>query len=1224
MRKLVLFACLPILMSVVAVAQVPAVTGTTQTPLLNSDHNYIQSLNEIVDPAMGSLSIRIAAPSPHERGPNLPKYAFIYDSASEPQNTITPEWNVPTDAYSGMPDNPPALGPFVWGNVDPVPQYLGAYLGAPNSVSYQQLSQFLQTSADSGNSISCSYLSDFVYTDPDGGNHNLDVQWVNYGQANAQTSCDLFGILEYLQGGDEYYQAVVVSVDAGEIPTVQVVDSHGTVVFPAVEDTNGNGPDGTGRAYSIQIGGQSWLDYPMLTSTTIPGLGTPYSISYESVPINLNLNFTLTSASFANSCALPQQVSSGAATMSVPENVILPNGQQYSFGYDPTFGFINHITYPTGETVDYTWNYIPQSEPGSYGVQWPVNYLWPGYNGTATCEYRYDWMGISKRVVSIGGVPTLAQDFSYNTNWSGSTNQWITKTTTVTTRDLTRAGTPSSETIYTYIPGGGQAERNRPPGVIILEAGPLESTIQYYDTNGALLRTISKSWYAGGKPALLAGECEMLDNGKTSGTFYQYEGNTDLKTDVAEYDYNQNVIIAVKPNGTSSCQRPSSPAPRRETFTSYQTFGTTPIFSNGPSILDRPFTVKVYGDGALLSETIYAYDGSSVSPVIEAIGHDETNYAYGSSAPRGNVTSVTKKCLYGGCSADAITHYTYDETGQVISTIDPNNNPLTYYFYTDAYASGDGSVPVINNANNTNTYLTKIIYPGSHIVSFTYVYNDGKMRSSTDENLQTTTYCYFTGGCNGASEDPWARLTEIDYPDGGQTKASFSDAGPNPNTVIQTKLNPNTNKTTETVMDESGRVISTEITSDPNGTDEMDTTYDGLGRVSTQSNWYRSGSPSSTNGTTTYNYDALSRKIVQVDSDGVSTQSWSYLGNTVTYNDENHNQWLRMSDALGRLVGVREPSGTSKSPSMQTYYQYNGLDDLLLATQCGGSCQISNQVTRSFSYDSLSRLSSSTNPETGTIGYTYDPNGNLRIKTDARGVTTSYQYDSLNRLLSKSYSGDTSNTPYSCYQYDTSSSPLSNSNLIGRLTNAWTQSNSVGSCPSSAPTTGFLTKRALSYDPMGRLSSELQYTPANQASNALYNPQYTYDLAGNLTSSTDGVTPIPPSNVVAPLCAYPSTTWTTLTFTNCYDGAGHLQSQNSNWSDATHPQALFTSTSNSSLPPYAPFGGLQSATFGNGLGLARTYDSRLRITSETDTGSIITNATTGSTMITITGTGQSQ
>ena len=56
--------------------------------------------------------------------------------------------------------------------------------------------------------------------------------------------------------------------------------------------------------------------------------------------------------------------------------------------------------------------------------------------------------------------------------------------------------------------------------------------------------------------------------------------------------------------------------------------------------------------------------------------------------------------------------------------------------------------------------------------------------------------------------------------------------------------------------------------------------------------------------------------------------------------------------------------------------------------------------TRTFVYDSLSRLYSATNPESGTTLYRYDANGNLIGKADARTVVTTITVDPLNRVLS--------------------------------------------------------------------------------------------------------------------------------------------------------------------------------------------------------------------------------
>ena len=85
-----------------------------------------------------------------------------------------------------------------------------------------------------------------------------------------------------------------------------------------------------------------------------------------------------------------------------------------------------------------------------------------------------------------------------------------------------------------------------------------------------------------------------------------------------------------------------------------------------------------------------------------------------------------------------------------------------------------------------------------------------------------------------------------------------------------------------------------------------------------------------------------------------------------------------------------------------------GLDDLISVVQ-------GTTHNRSFAYDSLKRLTSSTNPETGTTAYTYDADNNVITKSDARGFTIAYSYEQLNRMTGRTYSnGD----PSVSYAYD--------------------------------------------------------------------------------------------------------------------------------------------------------------------------------------------------------------
>ncbi len=126
-------------------------------------------------------------------------------------------------------------------------------------------------------------------------------------------------------------------------------------------------------------------------------------------------------------------------------------------------------------------------------------------------------------------------------------------------------------------------------------------------------------------------------------------------------------------------------------------------------------------------------------------------------------------------------------------------------------------------------------------------------------------------------------------------------------------------------------------------------------------------------------------------------------------------------------MAVTEPDGTV------TGYSYDVLDNLMgVASPPGGQC------TRCFGYDSMSRLTSATNPESGTVNYTYDKNGNAIQRTDAKQNITcagdapvvaagdsvascpgTNAYDGLNRPLSTTCSA--SSTLPVIYKYDQSS-----------------------------------------------------------------------------------------------------------------------------------------------------------------------------------------------------------
>src|SRR5258707_14750746 len=114
-----------------------------------------------------------------------------------------------------------------------------------------------------------------------------------------------------------------------------------------------------------------------------------------------------------------------------------------------------------------------------------------------------------------------------------------------------------------------------------------------------------------------------------------------------------------------------STTPTREVATTYTSYGPTPI---GGYIYTRPLTAKTYGNATLTAETDYSYDQGTVTSATTPSGtHDETYYGPASTASRGNPTTITKRCLQ-SCS-NSVSTLTYDETGQVTTSKDSNNNP---------------------------------------------------------------------------------------------------------------------------------------------------------------------------------------------------------------------------------------------------------------------------------------------------------------------------------------------------------------------------------------------------------------------------------------------------------------------------------------------------------------------------------------------------------------------
>ena len=696
------------------------------------------------------------------------------------------------------------------------------------------------------------------------------------------------------------------------------------------------------------------------------------------------------------------------------------------------------------------------------------------------------------------------------------------------------------------------------------------------------MNTVTKGW--AGRDLLGCG-LNALPNGQIAGAFYSY-GSGGQVTDKKEYDYGQITSAGACFSGAVA---PTGITPARETVTTYQPF-PNPSWYSAPIILDRPCKIVTNGNGSAVAETDLYYDGSA--------------NLCGSGATVGNATKILKKCLQSApacTSGDTIATYAYDSHGQVTSTTDPcgnatcsdmaGTNHTTTYSYTDVYSSCGGNAPP-SGSSPTDAYLTQITYPQTngvnHIVNYCYDYSTGLLLSSSDENAQVTNYKF---------NDTLNRLTETDSPDGGQTTIAYNDAAPTSVTTNE-KLNSSGQLVTKVAtMDGFGHVTQTKITSDPAGTDYTSTIYDGLGRVYQATNAYRSTSDQ-TYGVTTYTYDALGRTTLTRHPDGSTIQT-TYANRATEVTDEGSGtksvQRISQIDGLGRLNFVCEITGTtiignanSGTPAacgldisgtgFLTTYSYDALGNLTAVAQGGLN-------GRSFTYDSLSRLTQASNPESGTTTYAYDANGNVAAKTDARSITTAYTYDVLNRLIQKGYQNDPSGTPAVKFNYDQptgwNSTQLYNS--IGRLTTEGTST----ACTYSSTTA---CSSVLSYDQMGRTTNRWDKTPS---SSTIYGQTASYDLLGDVISATNAMG---------------------TTFTYSLNAAAQLTSMTSSWNDSQHPASMISGVT------YNAFGAMTAASLGNGLTESLMYGNRGQLQSETVSNG--SGATPATGLLTVTGSEQ--
>jgi RHS repeat-associated protein len=832
--------------------------------------------------------------------------------------------------------------------------------------------------------------------------------------------------------------------------------------------------------------------------------------------------------------------------------IMLPNQTSYKFSYDPQYLSLTELDLPTGGSIQYQWQTIFLGSGNSIPVSRALKTRTVNDGNGNSAKWTYHWQ-LNETTNSSGGQSLAPPFYSSVTDPLGNDSeyQFDGSTFTINTKAVYNGCGPH-DTVGAACSGSGTLMKTESYTQTQITSNAADPNTPGWQ-QGTLYRpttTVTTLAVAGGSRVTktvttlsppYGAPCSVWENLGSTNAPYLFARTSSCSqfpqtASVAEYGY-----------GTSG---PGSLL--RTDTTTYQWQVSNPALA--ANLLDIPSSiVRTDGSGSWASQTGYGYDGA------------------------GNQTSVSRFLS----SSSSLTSTTqYNSQGMPTLFTDPKGHETSISAYQ---CSGAFPETVITPYGSTTTVVETTTYG--------YDCTTGEITSVKDPNGQTTgkitSYVY---------DDPLNRLKQVTYPDGGSLTINYVDAQGASLPYVTTSQATGEAAgpiTKQTDYDGLGRQIHQILTSDPSGADYVDTTYDLLGRVKTVSNPHRPSSPVPTeDGTTTYVYDALGRKVQEQEPDGVSSQQWCFGGTTlngvnnchpdeagnsdywVDHADETGRDWQQTMDALGRTSEAMEPN-TSNVPTLKTDYAYDANDNLRSVLQHGGTGDTARQ--RLFIYDALSRLTNACNPEslpqntsnacTSTSGpwsqiYAYDSNGNVQTRTDAKSVVTTYTYDDLDRVTAKNYSdGETLNA---YFNYDTApcSDPSVNPNTIGRLNYSWTSPSTTNVGPSDP---NQVTARCYIYDPLGRIVylDNAVYPPGAPSDGYGGGPDITYDLAGNVSTIWEG------PNGAAP---------TPLHFFNyTYDGAGRLLTVTLNPTQSpgvptSIPTTVFQAAPKGSAPAYSAMG----------------------------------------------------
>ncbi len=743
------------------------------------------------------------------------------------------------------------------------------------------------------------------------------------------------------------------------------------------------------QSYSLPGAGGTPLNYTLKWRNLADVLTTPQTLRYtgnSGCPPGMGGSYSpsLFSSDFGNSTCIGN--SGVLFNPVVLWQIVLPNGQNYTFSYD-IYGAIEKVVLPSGGYEKFEQGPIPS-------LSSPLTFKW---------VYAQGNRGVLKHIISPSGLGGDEQEWVY-TGTSNSVSvtapdlsrterlMWVDGTSSWTySVDGARAGMAYEERVYA--PSGQMIRRKLTDWAMTpSNAGGFPSGAQLATRNPRIAREVEFLLDTATGPALA--------KSRTYGYDLTYQWSVGVEQTVVnefayvEVDLNTAQTIAIGslgsiPNGTLL----------RTTETDYLTSNANYRARN---ILATPTATRIKnGSGAIVAQSTITYDEASFPLLTYASVFGWTDPA---TTFRANPTTFTSWLNFNGTTLSTFpagtylsTHAQYDQCGSVRKNWDASDTSLTNPTLIDYSGTYHFAYPTTNTTADPDGGGPKVPFT----TTTEYDLSTGLVTATVDANLQRTTYSY---------NDPLNRLKQVIQAETdatAKTQTTYTYDDPGRSLTVTRDLNAFNDNVIKTVtlLDGLGRVRETRQYETTLGFIAVETQYDNMGRVWKTSNPYRQGD---TVVWTIQLYDALGRTLSVTTPDNAAVTN-SYTTNSTTVTDQAGKARRNVSDSLDRLVNVYEdPSGLN----YQTTYVYDTLDNLLKVTQ--GTQQ------RFFMFDSLKRLIRSRIPEQATNGtlnlsdpltgnaawcmaYQYDSDSNLTAKTDARGIVTENRYDELNRITTILY-----------------------------------------------------------------------------------------------------------------------------------------------------------------------------------------------------------------------------